>query len=97
MIKNCASRWSFTKNRNTMHGQQNVKHWLSSYYRKQIREMRDFRLPQRNGWKLRVVVTCYRRFGILDLLRWDRWSVPKRRYEITATSCVMSQYRAFLK
>jgi hypothetical protein len=25
MVKNCASRWSFTKNHNMMHGQQNVK------------------------------------------------------------------------
>ena len=25
MIKNCASRWSFAKKHNTMHGQQNVK------------------------------------------------------------------------
>jgi hypothetical protein len=25
MIKNCASRWSFTKNHNMMHGEQNVK------------------------------------------------------------------------
>jgi hypothetical protein len=25
MINNCASRWSFTKNHNTMHSQQNVK------------------------------------------------------------------------
>jgi hypothetical protein len=24
MVKNCASRWSFTKNHNMMHGQQNV-------------------------------------------------------------------------
>jgi hypothetical protein len=25
MVKNCASRWSFTKNHDTIHGQQNVK------------------------------------------------------------------------
>jgi deoxycytidylate deaminase len=25
MIKNCTSRWSFAKNRNKMHGQQNAK------------------------------------------------------------------------
>jgi hypothetical protein len=25
MVKNCASRWSFTKNQYMMHGQQNVK------------------------------------------------------------------------
>jgi hypothetical protein len=30
MIKNCASRWSFTKNHNTMQGQQNVKEYAIS-------------------------------------------------------------------
>ena len=28
IVKNCASRWSFTKNHNTMHGQQNVKLYI---------------------------------------------------------------------
>ena len=28
MIKNCESRWSFTKNHNTMHSQQNVKNGI---------------------------------------------------------------------
>jgi hypothetical protein len=34
IVKNCASRWSFTKNHNRMHGQQNVKYNL--YYMKCI-------------------------------------------------------------
>jgi uncharacterized protein YlaI len=33
IAKNCASRWSFTKNHNMMHGQQNVK-WNSMRFLK---------------------------------------------------------------
>jgi hypothetical protein len=31
IVNNCASRWSFTKNHNMMHGQQNVKFSVCNY------------------------------------------------------------------
>jgi hypothetical protein len=37
MIKNCASRWSFTKNHNTMHGRQNVKFSKNSFVKDRFR------------------------------------------------------------
>jgi hypothetical protein len=34
---------------------------------------------------------------ILDTWRWDRWVVPKRRYEITNTRCVITQFTEVLR
>jgi hypothetical protein len=40
MVKNCTSRWSFAKNHNMMHGQQNVKLFKILYHHIRYNEIR---------------------------------------------------------